>query len=75
MVSVCMQLAGYGMVNGAHHLLNKVHLITTRLAPNITPATAGHTPPRLNHRRSAKIRIEAAGFEALTDENMRCDAV
>jgi hypothetical protein len=70
MVSVCMQLAGYAMVNRAHHLLNPVHLITTRLAPNITPVTTAHNP-RLNHRRSAKNRIEPAGFEALMEVNMK----
>jgi hypothetical protein len=64
-----MQLAGYGVVNRAHHL------ITTRLAPNITPTPTAHNP-RLNHRRSARNRIEPTAFEALMEENMkRCDAV
>lgn len=73
MVSVRMQLAGYGMVNRI-----QVHLITTRLVPNITPATTAQPtlkPSPLCKEQNWTGCIWGSHGEYGEHYLLRCDAV
>jgi hypothetical protein len=48
-------------------LIYQLHLIPTRLVPNITTVHK----PRFNHHRSANNRITLVGFEVLTAWSMK----